>query len=262
MMDGDISTTEADEKERIEESQKKFLYTRAIHSNHMIQHHMQQILECQRVVDKYRSLSDKERDTIRLEFSLYKTDLVINQHIMQMIDTDISWYEKTFGAILTELQKIKNGKTNTQISEENREKELIDLCNESHVTLSDLRLYKGEKEQKDCDDMMSESVSSKAQKNWTRKGFQTNEDEGVKSAMMCWENLEDSAQEKQTRKRIGQDEDTNDDKEKQNNEEANEEHVKSTVHMGNQLKIPVEELKLGVDDDASTLATQETSAKH
>ena len=66
----------------------------------MIQHHMQQILECQRVVDKFRSLADEERDMILLESSLYKTDLVINHHIMQMIDTDIPWYEKTFGAIL------------------------------------------------------------------------------------------------------------------------------------------------------------------
>ena len=66
----------------------------------MIQHHMQQILECQRVVDEYRSLADKERDIIPLELSLYKTDLVINQHIMQMIDTDILWYKKTLGAIL------------------------------------------------------------------------------------------------------------------------------------------------------------------
>ena len=48
MIDGNISTTEADEKEQIEESHKKFLYARAIHSNHMIQHHMQQILEHQR----------------------------------------------------------------------------------------------------------------------------------------------------------------------------------------------------------------------
>ena len=101
MMDSDISTTEADEKEQIDESQKKFLYARAIHSNHMIQHHMQQILEHQRVVNEYRSLANEERDTIPLESTLYKTDLVINQHIMQMIDTDISWYEKTFGAILT-----------------------------------------------------------------------------------------------------------------------------------------------------------------
>ena len=66
---------------------------------------------------------------------------------------------------------------------------------------------------------------------------------------------------KQTRKTIGQDEDTNDDKEKQHNEEADEEHVESTVHMGNQLKLLVEELKLGVDDNASTLATQEILVK-
>ena len=79
--------------------------------------------------------------------------------------------------------------------------------------------------------------------------------------MMCWENLEDSDQEKQTRKTIGQDEDTNNDKEKQNNEEDDEEHIKSTVRTGNRLKIPVKELKLGVDDDSSTLATQETLVK-
>ena len=108
---------------------------------------------------------------------------------------------------------------------------------------------------------MSESVSWEAQKNWPRKGFQTNEYEGVESAMMCCEKMEDSAQEKQIRKTIGQDKDTNDDKDKQNNEEANEEHVKSTVHTGNRLKIPVEELKLGVDDNASTLTTQETLVK-
>ena len=52
-----FSTMEADEEEQIEESNKKFLYARAVHSNHMIQHHMQQILECQRVVNEYRSMA-------------------------------------------------------------------------------------------------------------------------------------------------------------------------------------------------------------
>ena len=69
--------------------------------------------------------------------------------------------------------------------------------------LSDPRLYKEVKEQQDCDDIMSESVSSKAQKNWPRKGFHTNENKGAESAMMCWENLEDSVQEKKIRKMIG-----------------------------------------------------------
>ena len=83
---------------------------------------------------------------------------------MQMIDTDIFWYEKTFRGILIELQKIQNGKTIAQTSEEHSEKETINLCNESHATFDDLRLYKGEKTKQDCDDTMSVSVSCEAQK--------------------------------------------------------------------------------------------------
>ena len=228
----------------------------------MMQHHMQQILEHQRVVDEYRSMADGEREMILLESNQYKNDPVINQHIMQMIDTDIFWYEKTFRAILVELWKIQNGKTIAQTSEEHSEKEMIDLCDESHVMLDDPRLYKGEKAQQDCDDMKSVSVSSEAQKNWPRKHFQINENKSVESAMMCWENLEDSEQEAKTKKMIGRDKETNDDKEKQDDKMDDKEHVESTVYMGNQLKIPVEELKLGVDDDVSTLATQETLVKN
>ena len=128
--------------------------------------------------------------------------------------------------------------------------------------LSDLRLYNGEKEQKDCYDMTSESVSSKVQKNWPTKSFKINEDKRVESAMMCWESLEDSEQEEKKRKMIGQDEETNDDKEKQNDEKDDKEHVESTVYTGNRLKIPIKELKLEIDDNASTLATQETSVKN
>ena len=69
----------------------------------MIQHHMQQILERQRVVDKYKFMADGEREMIPLESDLFKNDPVINQNIMQMIDTDIFWYKKTFGGILMEL---------------------------------------------------------------------------------------------------------------------------------------------------------------
>ena len=106
MMDSNISTTEADEEEQIEESNKKLLYARAVHSNHIIQHHMQQILEHQRVVDEYRSMANGETEMIPLESNLYKNDPVINQHIMQMNDTDIFCYKKTFRAILMELWKI------------------------------------------------------------------------------------------------------------------------------------------------------------
>ena len=97
MMDGDISTMEADEQEQIEENNKKFLYARAMHANHMIQHHMQQIIERQRVVKEYISMANGKRDMIPLESDLFKKDLVINQHIMQMIDTDIFWLKRPSG---------------------------------------------------------------------------------------------------------------------------------------------------------------------
>ena len=106
-------------------------------------------------------------------------------------------------------------KNNHKTSEEHSEKETIDLCDESHAMFDDLRLYKGEKTQQDCNDKMSVSVSSKAQKNWPRKCFQINKNKNYKSAMMCWKSLEDSEQEERTRKTIGRDEETNNDNEKQ-----------------------------------------------
>ena len=109
---------------------------------------------------------------------------------------------------------------------------MIDPCNESHVTLNDPRLYKGETAQQDCDNMKSVSVSSEVQKNWPRKRFQINKNKSVKSAMMCWENLEDSEQEAKTKKIIGRDKEMNNDKEKQDDEMDDEEHVESTVYTG------------------------------
>ena len=53
MIDSDISTMDSEELNRIEDKNKKFLYARAVHANHMIQHHSHEISECQQVVDKY-----------------------------------------------------------------------------------------------------------------------------------------------------------------------------------------------------------------
>ena len=109
--------------------------------------------------------------------------------------------------------------------------------------------------------MESISDKSKAQKDWPRKRFQIDENETYESAMMCWESLDGSKQASKKRIPIGQDKDMNDDKEMQADEMDDEKHTKCTVYTGNQLNIPVEEVKLGVDDDALTLATQETSVK-
>ena len=53
--DGHISTSMMNEEESMSEDEKKFLYARAVHSNHSIQYHMHQIIEQQRVVDKYKT---------------------------------------------------------------------------------------------------------------------------------------------------------------------------------------------------------------
>ena len=45
--------------------------------------------------------------------------------------------------------------------------------------------------------------------------------------------LKDSEQEEKTKKTIGRDEETNDDKEKQDDKMDDEEHVESTVYTGN-----------------------------
>ena len=81
--------------------------------------------------------------------------------------------------------------------------------------------------------MTSVSVSSEVQKYWSRKNLQINTNKRVESAMKSWESIEDSELEEKMRKMIGQDEEMNDDKEKQDDKMDKEEHVKSTVYMGN-----------------------------
>ena len=151
---------------------------------------------------------------------------------MQMIDADIFWYEKTFRAILMELQKIQNGETIAQTSKELSEDE-IHHCDECHATFDVQRLYNGEKTQKDGEVMKSVSVTRKAQKNWPRECSQNDENKNNESAMMCWESLEDSEQESWKRKMISQDKEMNDDKEKQDEEMDDEEHIQRTIYTGN-----------------------------
>ena len=45
MNNGDISTSMTNEQESMSKDDKKFLYATAVHSNHLIQYHMHQIIE-------------------------------------------------------------------------------------------------------------------------------------------------------------------------------------------------------------------------
>ena len=160
-----------------------------------------------------------------------------------------------------ELRKIRNGESNAKPGKE-LSKEETHFCNDSHSTFHDQRLYKGEKTQQDHDTTDSISDGNKAQKNWHRKCSQKEENEPYESSMTCWEILDDLEQASKKRKTHGQDAATNDDKEIQSDEMDNKMHNKHTTSMGKCLNIPVGELKLEVDDNASMLATQETSAKN
>ena len=160
-----------------------------------------------------------------------------------------------------ELRVISNGESIAQSGKELSEEE-THYCDDSHAIFNDQRPYQGEKTQQDHEAMESISDESKVQKDWNRKRFQMDENEPYESAMMCWESLDDSEQASKKRKMHGQDAEANNDKEMQADEMDDEMHTKHTPNMRNRLNIPVNELKLGADDDASTLVTQETSAKN
>ena len=46
-INGDISTIDSEMLTRIKDKDKKFLYARVVHANHMIKYHMYEISECQ-----------------------------------------------------------------------------------------------------------------------------------------------------------------------------------------------------------------------
>ena len=141
--DGDISMSMMNEPEQVSEEDKKFLYARAVHSNHLIQYHMQQIIEQQKVVDKYRSMMMEGLGLTPLESNLHKYDTVIISLIIQMIEADNFWHQKTFESVLTDLQKMWNEgihkqedvsmycTENSEIDNEMDGVEVIDLCSVS-----------------------------------------------------------------------------------------------------------------------------------
>ena len=103
MNDSDISMTITNGSEQASEDYEMFLYTRAIHSNHTIQYHMQQIIERQKVVNEYRSMTMDGMSLIPLESNLYKNDLAVISQTIQIIEVDNFWHLKTFEVVLTDI---------------------------------------------------------------------------------------------------------------------------------------------------------------
>ena len=104
---------------------------------------MYQIIEQQKVVDKYKSMTMEGMDLTPLESNLHKYDPVIMSQIIQMIETDTFWHHKTFESVLSNLQnmwtegirKLENSAmyctNNTETDKEMDGVEVIDLCSAS-----------------------------------------------------------------------------------------------------------------------------------
>ena len=88
-IDGDISTINTEELTQIEDRNKQFLYARVVHANHMIQYNMNEILERQRVADKYRFMANEGREMISLESDMYRSDPVVIRYRHSLARTDL-----------------------------------------------------------------------------------------------------------------------------------------------------------------------------
>ena len=160
---------------------KKFLYARVAHSIHAIQYHMQQIMEQQKVVNKYRSMMVEGMDLIPFKLNSYKSDLVVISHTIQMIEVDNFWHHKTSEAVLANVQRSQDEEIHeqenkalhcTENDKSNRKldkKEVINLCSESWTTNSEICNGEESREQESHDTEESKTIARLESKNRPEK---------------------------------------------------------------------------------------------
>ena len=105
-------------------------------------------------------MADEGRETIPLESDKYKSDPVVNQHIMQMIDSNMHWYEQTFREIIMELQKIRNGEIPTKTSKESNETAMMcwESLDDSEQASKKRKRHAQDDETNDKDDEMDDKT--------------------------------------------------------------------------------------------------------
>ena len=266
MNDGDISANMTNEAELMSDDEKMFLYARAMHSNHSIQYHMHQIMEQQRVVDKYRNMMMEGMDLIPLESNLHKFHLVIISQIINMIELDNFWHRKTFESVMSDLrnmwmegiQELENSRMYCTNNDKNNNEldgvEVIDLCSVSqsrNETFSEgkesARQESQDKSKHDGTNKMEVELKTMKSESMTEKGK-------VESAMMCWELTSDLSEEKP---HVEPEKVTKKSVEKTEKQKHGEEHVGPTLNTSSRLNISIEEFSWEREADGSTLETEE-----
>ena len=202
-----------------------------------------------------------------LESNLHKYDLVIISLIIQMIEADNYWHQKTFESVLTDLQRIWNEGIHEQedismYCTENSEMdnkmdgvEVIDLCSESKTENGERCKGKESPKQESQDKMKINSIIGKKGINRPGESKRMTKNKENESTMMCWEALNDFLKKEPHIELKNKGEKPIRKTQKQKHEE---EHVEPTLNTGNRLKISIEEFSWETEDDQSTLDTQET----
>ena len=238
----DNSANTTSEEESMSDNERMFLYARAVHSNHLIQYHMHQIMERQKVIDEYRNIMMEGLDLIPLESNLHQYHLVIISQIINMIELDNFCHHKTFESDKSNLrnmwsegiQELENARMRCTDDDENNNEmdgfEVIDLCSVSWCRNDTISEGKESAMQESQDKSKHDETNKKVAKLKTVRDESTTKKDNVKSAMMCWESTESLAEkdnreepEKMANKLVEM-------TEKQNHEE---EHVEPTLNTGN-----------------------------
>ena len=246
LMNGfDNSMNTTSEEESMSDNERMLLYPRAVHSNHLIQYHMHQIMERQKVIGEYRNMTMEGLDLIPLESNLHRYHPVIISQIINMIESDNFCHHKTFESVKSDLrnmwsegiQELENACMRCTDDDENNNEmdgiEVIDLCSVSRCRNDTISEGKESAKQESQDKSKHDETNKKVAELKTVRDESTTKKDNVESAMMCWESTESLAEkehreepEKMVNKLI-------ETTEKQKHEE---EHVEPTLNTGNRLK--------------------------
>ena len=242
MNDSNISMSMMNEQESMSEDDKKFLYARAVHSNHSIEYHMHQIIEQQKVVDEYKSMTMEGMDLTPLESNLHKYDLVIISQIIKMIETDVFCHHKAFESVLSNLQnmwmegihELENTSmyciNNTENNDEMDRVEVIDLCSISQTKTEVCGKGRECAKQESQDKAKSDATNRMEDEIRTKKSKSTTKNGEVETTMMCWE-VKNDLPEKEPHKE--QEKVEKNPIEKTEKPKHEEEHVEPTLNIGN-----------------------------
>ena len=199
MNGGDISASTTNEEVSMSDDEKMFLYARAVHSNHLIQYHMHQIMEHQRVIDEYRNMTMDGMDLICLESNLHKFHPAIISQIIIMIESDNFWHRKTFESVMSDLQnmwtegirELENSRMYCTNNDKNNNEmdgvEVIDLCSVSQSKNDTLSEGKESAKQESWDKSKHDGMDKMEDELKTVKSVSMTKNDKVKSTMMCWE---------------------------------------------------------------------------